>query len=1449
MFAEAALGAIAQTILATAAEVYDFESKARQWLGRDPAQLALKKALARTYTAFARQYPDLAAGLFNESFLKTEAAPELARLLARHSHPDPARLAERWAVSVWGAGVAPMTAQKREAWREHAMPAATDFLLWFEAELKAEPSLQALFDSRNLEALEARMDELTAELRRALDLALERANAQPVFEGGVNIAGDFVSGDKHVNIGAIYNTYYTGTGDFNTLRDLYIPPDGVFQRVRAADFVGRQWLETRLDAYLNDPAQPYGAFVVEGEAGVGKTSFLAHLVRERRYLHLFAEQAPGDANLVRALQSLGSQIVSRYRLEEYAQRNTLPAIAAYPDFLSRLLRAAAETLTAGEKLVVVCDALDEAGTAPNGNVFGLPEVLPPCVYLVLSRRPAPARRLHFKEFQPHVEVLRAESDDNRADMSAYLHGVARKPAIAAQLQAQGYTESEFVETLAAKSGGVWMYLHYVLDDVARGRRAPLDLGRLPGGLVSYYADYWGRWRADIEKWDTLYAPLLAILAIAQAPINAEIWAEWSGTATTTFALQRLAGDEWGAFVLKREGSYQIYHASLRDFLSGLGGDDANYPDDFAGEMRERAQAAHARVVAHYRQVCNGDWPALVEEEYPRRFLALHMAGADDETALRGLVTHSNLWAESRERVEGHLAGYLADLVLVWSRAQRRGTWDMGQQIRCGLIQSSVNSLAANVSPELLVQLVEEHLWSPAQALSRIGYLANSWGRSDSLAKLAPLLPEELLADALAIAQGTNHEAARAAALSRLAIYLPKALLSTALAAVRTIHGEWWRAVALSDMASRLPDGLLTEALAMARGMRDESARAYACVVLAGQLPQAVRSVVVGDALAAVQTIQGDFTRATILVRLARHLPNDLRMTVVSEALAIARVIKDDGNRAALLSELASVLPDDQRADVVAETLAIIRKKSADENRVRQLSRLAENLPEAERRAVVAEALSTVTRLGDEWECARALANLVEHMSSDSPDEAAAIVVAARKIQDSWARAFALSHIAPHLPDHHRAAVVADGLAAAREIGGGEAQAEVMSRLADCLSIGQRTTVILEALAASRTIRDEVARAIVFVSLADYLLEGQQAIAVSEALAVARGNEDKEKCASVLSNLAAQRSGSERAALAAEALMTARMVAREWPRSRALIGASPYLPEGLLAEALQIVRDIKDEEARAAALGDLAEYMSEGLLAEALLTVREIQDEEAQAHALGRLATYLPEGLLAEALATAEGIRNSDARVIALSGLAAYLTEELLVEVVAAVWGIEDEWERAIALGRLAAKLPERLLVEALEATQAIENEIDRALALSGIAEHLPKNLLPDALVVARGIENQWARAIALSGLTPHVLVADRTAVREEALVAAAASYNPEFYGSDLVFSRLPALLADSTIDWYALWPQTLQALAQHGRPSLLNAQADLAPLIHFLGGDETIAETFRAIRDVTTWWP
>ncbi|TAH48544.1 MAG: ATP-binding protein, partial [Chloroflexota bacterium] len=911
----------------------DLVDHVRGWLKRDPASLAYQRALLRAYAAFARSDPALAKSFFDETFLAGAAVPELAKQLTRHQHANSAELARLWAASLFSDALA----EKRAAYATDArvVHACANFLQWLENELKREQVFQPLFDSRALDALEAKFDDLVRVLMTQRDEAMQRAQAyQLVVEhttqsGGVNIAGgahvhaqDIFSGDKYV----IENYHAYFSGGFTTLDDYYIAPDSVFERVKVAEFVGREWLTGKLDQFLDGASRPSGVFRLEGEAGVGKTSFLAHLVRERGYLHLFAEQVPGDNNVERALLSLGAQIVSRYRLDPYADRNTLPAIAGGTDFLYKLLNLASQRLTDGEKIVVVCDALDEAGNGTNGNVFGLPTTLPENVFFVLSQRPVSVR-LEIK-CDIHQERLKPDAAENLQDMHDYLRGMARRPAVAQQLKARNYSEAEFVSVLSEKSGGVWMYLQYVLDEIQRGWRHPLELENLPNGLVGYYLAYWGDWRAGRNQrgkgeseWYALYLPLLTTLAAAQEPIPLDTLIAWAGVNESQYRVRNLLREQWRAFITEREEKdtplrYILYHASLRDFLTGKVKMDALATADgnFIDELREGTRAAHQRIVKNFAERCRGEWTDLIPDEYARRYLTLHLDGAEQYDILRELVAWSDAWAKARYDKEESWSGYLTDLERVWAFAEQKE--NIGWQIRCALIESTIHSLAANISPEFLVQLVETNLWSPARALAHIPQMPEDSKKAEALGKLAPLLPRELLGDALTAARAIQDESYRANALSGLAAHLSAEekvqVVNEALTAARAIQDESWRAFALRDLAAHLSAEekvqVVNEALTAARAIQDESWRANALSGLAAHLSAEEKVQVVNDALTAARAIQDEPARAEALSGLAAHLPAEQ----LNEALTAARAIQGESARAFALSRLAAHLSAEEK---------------------------------------------------------------------------------------------------------------------------------------------------------------------------------------------------------------------------------------------------------------------------------------------------------------------------------------------------------------------------------------------------------------------------------------------------------------------------------------------------------------------------------------------------------
>jgi len=1008
------------------------DEKIRSWLGRDPAKLAFKKCLINAYSEFTRQFPDLTASLLDSSFFLNEGAPELAKLLTLHQRPDPEQLAKKWMSSFGGNQNVP----------EYAVKALSQFFEWLDAELKAEPIFQPLFDSQNLESLprlEQRLEELTREITRSLNIALESARRYSVvIEGSQNVVGNF-------NTVTVHNSYYLG--DFTTINEYYLQPTAIFERVRLKEFTGRKWLETKVDNFL--ASHTSGVFLLVGEAGVGKTTFLAHLVDQRRYIHIFGEQVRGKELLPRALQSLGAQLVARYQLEGYSEKKTLPQIAIYEDFLDRLIRQAAEKLCANEKLVIVCDAIDEVGIAANGNPVGLPSVIPENVYFILSQRPVSVP-LNIDTENCHREDLTKEK--NTEDIREYLEQVAQRSTISSKLVANNYSQTDFVDLLAAKSEGVWIYLHYVIPEIEKNTKHHLSLENLPVGLARYYATYWCDWKEGRQgggrtEWNTTYAPLLALLAASQEPLTLEQITQW-GKIDENLARQLLTED-WRPYITiyeadSKRGEYQLYHTSFKDFITGKIDRKVLTPaqENLVNQLKEHVAKAHDRIVDFFQNQSEGDWVIMVNQDYPRNHLTYHLANAGRFEELVNLIIFSDRWAKARFQQEGHYLGYLndADIVRQYTFQERK----IDLLIRTLLCISSIRSLSASIPNALIIECVKKKVISPSLGESLIKqkndgrekvegfvglldflpvadkekiikesyYLAKNIRdesyRSHALSALAPHLPPELLAQAMQAAQGIGREIPRTEALHALAPYLPPELQAQALQDWQEFGLEYLKVSFFGERASRLPPELLAQALQDAQGIGYEFARAEALSVLASHLPDGERAEVLAQALQAAQGIWKNSYRIDTFSVLAPLLPPEL----LAQALQAAQEIRDEDYRAWALIALASHLPDGERAKVLAQALQAAQRIGDEGYRAWALSALAPHLPDDERAEVLSQALQAAQEIRVETIRARALSALTSHLPVELLSQA---LQAALGIGDEDSRAEALSALAPQLP--------------------------------------------------------------------------------------------------------------------------------------------------------------------------------------------------------------------------------------------------------------------------------------------------------------------------------------------------------------------------------------------------------------------------------------------------
>jgi AAA ATPase-like protein len=343
---------------------------------------------------------------------------------------------------------------------------------------------------------------------------------------------------------------------------------------RTRNFVGRDFIFRAIDAILGDPKFPSGYILVRGEPGIGKTALVSQLVKTRGYIHHF-NIAPQNIRSTRLfLENVCAQLIVRHQLD-YA---TLPPEAGQDSaFLGQLLNEV-EAKGPDRPVVILVDALDEAediGLAASANRLFLPRVLPEGVFFVLTSREQMDYRLDVDRRKDLY--LRDNDPENLEDVRAYIRNFVRAHAeMTERLGAWRVTDDGFVELMTGKSEGNFMYLVHVLEDIRSGDLSPETLDRiedLPNGLRQYYERHWRIMRAqDPTRFETIYEPVLRLLATVREPVSASELQEWTNLDPARI---RDVIREWRSFLNELpspagEKLYRVYHTSFQDFLAEEG---------------------------------------------------------------------------------------------------------------------------------------------------------------------------------------------------------------------------------------------------------------------------------------------------------------------------------------------------------------------------------------------------------------------------------------------------------------------------------------------------------------------------------------------------------------------------------------------------------------------------------------------------------------------------------------------------------------------------------------------------------------------------------------------------------------------------------------------------------------------------------------------------------------
>jgi len=1132
------------------------------------------------------------------------------------------------------------------------------------------------------------------------------------------------------------------------------------------------------------------------------------------------------------------------------------------------------------RIVIIADALDELrsfrGQESILDWLTFSPELPHNVRFILTARPDD-KLTFLKQRQGtwlREVTIESQAVQVQSDLRQYAMGFTAEAAIRKALVEREINADEFVDQIVGKAEGNFQYLVALASGIEQTREVGNQkaLNRLlsgedvPTGLGDLYAFFLRlikEWVSNktvevpgsapfevrhVPVWQEICQPILGVLAVAREPLDlqhikrfGDIQAEerWIGEAFQ-YVVQ---------FLDQVAGRYRFYHSTFPEFITASTTQTA-YPDCYLTPAEW-----HRKIAKHYRGKA-ATWDEVAwsrTDDYGLLYLSAHLYALREREVFRrelyGLICKPFL-REKYTRFGSHRP-FTEDVLLTLQVSGSEEPPNLLQEVRGNLIYATMESLATNISVEVLAALVQ------------VGQIA----RAMDFAVLMHDERNQLSAYGMII--GTLQANKEMEAVRVIVI------VKQMLAVAETMEDQFTKAVMLKNAAEALvqagePARVITvvnRALAVAERIEDQSSKALIlsglapALAQAGELPRAI--TIVNQALEVVANEGKD--DASVLGNMVEILT---QAGQVDQALKVAQTIENQFHKAFALGAVVKVLTRAGQVDQALKVAQTITDPDGKAHVQYEVARVLVQIREPARAvAVVNRALAVVETIKNQYSKALKLSEAAQILvQAGEPARAVAVANQALAVASMIKSHHMLSKIAQILVqagEPARAATVVNQMLAVAESSENQGDkagmlSEVAQVLAQTGEVGRAVTIMNQALVVAETIEDlfsQYYKVSALSGMAQVLAQTREPAraitVVNQALAVAETMNDpkwKVIALSEVTQVLAQIGEPARAvAVANQALAVVERI-DNWQASSALVTMAEVLPvmawAGEPAHVVTIVNRVlalsatigeesvmaQDDQVRtqrsvAQSLQVLAQV---GQVARARKVAQTMKDPYRRAEALSMLAQGLAQaGKAADALKIVKGIKGSYDTTEALSMVAQSLAQAGQVDKALKVAVMnKDPYDKVRVLIEIApvlaqtGELPravtivkEVLVVVTAIGEQSIEAQYYKALMLSKAAMVLAQageqaravTIVNQVLAIIEMIEDKQSRAYVLSELVEQVLsVLVQTGQVAQALQVAQMIEDPYAKAKALI-KMAPALAQAGQIDQILKLVETIKS--------------------------------------------